>query len=248
MTSDDPKSPPPRLYDDLVPWYALIDPVEDHRVEAEAWAAAFFGAATPRPETLLELGSGRGGNAFHLKRRFRCTLTDLSAKMLASSRELNPECDHVPGDMRTLRLGRTFDAVLVHDAVAYLTSEQDLFAAAQTAFAHTRKGGAALFAPDCTRETFREETDLHSRDEGPRSLRCLEWRFDPDPADGTYVVEYAFLLREGRETRFVHDRHACGLFERAAWLRILRSAGYRVDSKQQPLGGVVVEWFLCRRE
>ncbi len=34
-----------------------------------------------------------------------------------TSRELNPDCEHVLGDMRTLRLGRTFDAVFVHDAV-----------------------------------------------------------------------------------------------------------------------------------
>ena len=31
------------------------------------------------------------------------------------SRSINPECEHVQGDMRTLRLGREFDAVFVHD-------------------------------------------------------------------------------------------------------------------------------------
>ena len=35
------------------------------------------------------------------------TLVDLSEEMLAVSRELNPECEHLQGDMRTLRLGRT---------------------------------------------------------------------------------------------------------------------------------------------
>ena len=50
--------------------------------------------------------------------------------------------------MRTLRLQRQFDAVLVHDAVAYMTTRADLAAlVAATAFAHTRPGGAALFAP-----------------------------------------------------------------------------------------------------
>jgi len=34
------------------------------------------------------------------------TLTDLSPQMLTMSRELNPECAHVQGDIRTLRLGR----------------------------------------------------------------------------------------------------------------------------------------------
>ena len=72
--------------------------------------------------TLLELGSGGGNNASHLKHRFECTLTDLSPEMLALSRTLNPECEHIEGDMRTLRLERTFDAVFVHDAIAYITT------------------------------------------------------------------------------------------------------------------------------
>jgi hypothetical protein len=31
----------------------------------------------------------------------------------------------VEGDMRTTRLGRQFDAVFVHDAVCYMTTEAD---------------------------------------------------------------------------------------------------------------------------
>ena len=75
--------------------------------------------------------------------------------MLELSRGLNPGCEHLLGDMRTLRLGRTFDAVLIHDAVMYMTSEADLRAALETAFVHLRPGGAAVVAPDCVRETFR---------------------------------------------------------------------------------------------
>ena len=46
--------------------------------------------------------------------------------------------------MRTLRLGRTFDAVLIHDSIMYMTTEADLAAAALTAFVHTRPRGATL--------------------------------------------------------------------------------------------------------
>lgn len=40
--------------------------------------------------------------------------------------------------MRTVRLGRTFDAVFVHDAVDYMTSEDDLRHVIETAFVHCR--------------------------------------------------------------------------------------------------------------
>jgi hypothetical protein len=150
--------------------------------------------------------------------------------------------------MRTLRLGRTFDAVLVHDAVVYMTSREDLRAAAQTAFAHTRRGGVAIFAPDCVRETFREAPQLEGSDAGARSLRCLMWTWDPDPGDDTYLVDFAFLLRDGATMRAVHDRHVEGLFSRATWHEILGGVGYGVEEVVlPPEGGPAEEIFLCRR-
>ena len=148
------------IYGDLVSWYRLVDPTADHEDEATAYLKALDRAATPPAETLLELGAGAGNNAFFLKQRFRCTLTDPSPEMQALSRELNDDCEHLLGDMRTLRLGRTFDTVMIHDAIMYMTTEDDLRAAITTAFVHTRPGGAALVAPDCVREAFHDKRDI----------------------------------------------------------------------------------------
>ena len=236
------------LYGELVPWYRLLDPPADHLEEATAYREALERAVTPRPETLLELGAGAGNNALYLKERFRCTLTDISEEMLALSRELNPECEHVQGDMRTLRLDCTFDTVFVHDAVMYITSEVDLRAVATTAFLHTRPGGAALFAPDFVRETFRERTDLHKHQEGDRALACIDWSWDPDPTDDTFRTEFSFLLREGNSVRAVHESHIEGLFSRATWLSVLEGAGFRVESLGRPFDDEMTdEMFLCKR-
>jgi SAM-dependent methyltransferase len=238
----------PLLYGELVPWYRLIDPPEDHAEEAESYREAFERAVSGSLDTLLDLGSGGGHNAFHLKHRFRCTLTDLSDAMLGASRELNPECEHVQGDMRTLVLGRTFDAVLVHDAITYMTNEADLLAAAQTAFVHTRPGGAALFTPDCLKDTFVEDTDLLEAEDGGRAVRTLEWKWDPDPHDDVISVDYAFMLRKDGEVTVVHDRHVEGLFAKSTWERILTSVGYRIELIPRPIGdGEFDEVFLCRR-
>ena len=239
---------PMLLYDELTPWYRLLDPVADHADEAAAYASALERGGAAPGGTLLELGAGAGGNAFFIKRRYRCTLTDLSPAMLALSRELNPECEHLPGDMRTLRLGRAFDAVMVHDAIAYITTRADLAAVAATAFVHTRPGGAALFAPDYVRESFRESSQLYSGDDGGRSLRCIEWVWDADRADDVYMAEYAFLLREQGDVRAVHDRHVEGLFARATWIEILTAAGYRVELVDRPFDDTTTDQiFLCRR-
>lgn len=179
--------------------------------------------------TVLELGSGSGNNAFFLKRRFRMTLVDPSAGMLAHSRRLNPECEHHEGDMRTFRLGAggQFDRVLIQDAIFYMANLQDLGRAMETAFFHCRPGGALLIAPDCVAETFQPGTEVGGHDGADRSMRYLEWRWDPDPSDRTYVVDFAFLLRDSSASiRVEHDRHVGGLFHRAEWLCLLREVGF----------------------
>jgi hypothetical protein len=227
-----------RLYEELATWFHLLTAPEDYADEAERYRRLILGAC-PEARTLLELGAGGGNNASHLKAHFTCTLSDVSPQMLTISRRLNPECEHVLGDMRTMRLGRTFDAVFVHDAVVYLTTADELADAMRTAYAHTRAGGVSLFVPDHTRETFPGEgvdTGGHDGEDG-RSLRYLEWTYDLDPADTTYEVDYAVLLREaGRATRAVHDHHVEGLFPEYTWLTLLEQAGFRaaVDHGQEP--------------
>ena len=221
----------PRLYSDLASWFHLLTAPEDYAEEAEFYRQALIAACLRPPQTLLELGSGGGNNASHLKAHFTLTLVDLSPGMLATSRSLNPECEHLPGDMRTVRLGRLFDAVFIHDAIMYLTSEADLRAAFETAFVHCRPGGAALFAPDHVRETFQPATDHGGHDGERRGMRYLEWTRDPDPDDTTYLVDFAYLLKDENGTLHCeYDRHILGLFPRQTWLRLLAETGFQPRS------------------
>jgi trans-aconitate methyltransferase len=216
------------MYSELAEWWPVLSAPEDYAEEAGIYQRALL-THTRRPlRTLLELGSGGGNNASHLKARFTMTLVDPSPAMLAVSRRLNPDCEHVPGDMRSVRLERRFDAVFVHDAVSYLTSERDLRAAMATAFVHSEPGGVALFVPDHVRENFRPETK-HGGHDAPdgRSLRYLSWTTDPDPDDAQFIVDYAILCRDVNGTvRCEHDRHVEGLFARQDWLDWLGHAGF----------------------
>ncbi len=222
----------PRLYHELASWFHLLTAPADYAEEAEFYRRLFVEAAAATPRTLLELGSGGGNMASHYKRYFQATLVDRSPEMLAISAALNHECEHLEGDMRSVRLGRVFDAVFVHDAVMYLTTEDDLRLAIETAFVHCRPGGVAIFAPDHVRENFAPRTSHGGHDGQRRALRYLEWITDPDPTDTTYLVDFAYLLHEdGKPPRVEHDRHVFGLFGRADWLRLLAAAGFRAQAR-----------------
>ena len=239
-----------RLYSELADWFHLLTAPEDYAEEAAEIVRLAETAGEGELRTLLELGSGGGNNASHLKTRFACTLTDVSDEMLRLSERLNPDCEHLAGDMRTLRLDRTFDVVLVHDAVVYMTTEDDLRAVLETAFVHTRPGGVAIFLPDCTRETLVEETRHGGHDGDERALRYLEWTRDPDPGDSTYEVDYLVALREGdAPLRVVHDRHLEGVFARTDWLEWLGACGFDVHAERVHVEGGTDEWtaFVAHR-
>jgi SAM-dependent methyltransferase len=214
------------MYKELASWWPLLSPPADYAEEAEFYRQVIVSTSSVRPRTLLELGSGGGSNASHLKASFKITLVDLSPEMLKVSRSLNPECEHIQGDMRSIRLGREFDAVFIHDAITYMTTANDLGRAIKTAFVHCRHGGVALFTPDYTRDNFHPTTSHGGHDGEGKGMRYMEWARDPDPSDTTYTCDFAFLLWDGVEVRCEYDHHVFGLFGREDWMRLVANAGF----------------------
>jgi SAM-dependent methyltransferase len=240
-----------KMYNELAAWWPLLSPPEDYQEEAVFYARLLESGCRGPLRTVLELGSGGGNNASFLKARYSMVLVEPSAGMRLVSQRLNPECEHLDGDMRTVRLERQFDGVFVHDAVCYMATLGDLRRAIETAFIHTRPGGVALFAPDCVRETFRTSTSHGGSDNATHGLRYLEWTWAPDPAGAEYRVEYILAMRTpDGQVRVEHDRHVEGLFSRDEWLRVLSEAGYEADVRPLEHSDVEpgsVEVFLARR-
>ena len=233
----------PRLYSDLAGWFHLLTAPHEYREEAKYYGARIVETASRPVRVVLELGSGGGNNAVHMKRRFAMTLSDLSPDMLEASRRINPELEHIRGDMRSLRIeGGRFDAVFVHDAVSYLASETEVRAMAATAAFHSRPGGAVLVAPDYVLENFAPpyvERGGHDAPDG-RGMRYLMWTTDPDPADSTYLTDFAYLLRgPDGEVRVEHDRHVFGIFPESLWTDALEGAGFQVAVHTDPWGARV---------
>lgn len=221
-----------RFYGELARWWPLLSPVADYEEEAAEVVRHLRTAAIPVGE-VLELGSGGGHLASWARAAFRMTLVDLSPGMVEVSRATNPGCEHHVGDLRTVRLGRTFDAVLLHDAVEYMTTEADLLAAFRTAFEHCRPGGVVVAVPDHTLESFEPSCD-HGGSDAPdgRGARLLEWSIGPTATDPTVRTDYVLVLREADgSVRTVHDEHHTGLFATATWLRLLEEAGFRAEAR-----------------
>jgi SAM-dependent methyltransferase len=218
------------FYSELAPFWPLLSPVEDYAEEA-AELLRVLEPRAPRARRALELGSGGGHVAHFLKRRFSMTLSDLSPEMLAESARLNPDCEHVVGDMRTLELGACFDLVFVHDAVDYMTTERDLEAVIATAHRHLEPGGLAVFVPDHVRERYEAGSESGGSDAADgRGIRYLEWTTELAPGATAGTTHYCFLVREADGSmRCLHERHDVGVFPEATWVRLFERVGFAVE-------------------
>lgn len=251
------------LYSELAEWWPILSPHEEYAPHAQRCWSLVQSRATRPIRTILELGAGGGHLSYHFARvsGATMTLTDISAEMLALSRRLNPGCEHVAGDMRTLRLGRTFDLVLIHDAVMHMNTASDLRAAIATAHLHCTPGGLAAFLPDWTKETFRPGASLsggpgaslQGADAAPdtsrdKQARLVEWTWDPDPADTEFLSHMTYILREpGAPVRVEHETCRLGLFARSEWTALLQETGFTPRREALADEGIATDAFLGTR-
>jgi len=187
----------------------------------------FAREGVPGKGTVLHLGSGGGSIDFHLKNHYRVTGVDRSAAMIEVARAHNPEVEYVEGDLRDVRLGRTFDAVLLHDASTYMTTPEDMLAAFRTSAAHLETGGVMIYLPEELRPRFEQhKTKVRTMGNAELSVTTLEVDFDPDPDDRWFETTFVFLIRRRGELEIVHDTHRMGLWEMGELMPMLRDAGF----------------------
>ncbi|RNF39718.1 class I SAM-dependent methyltransferase [Planococcus salinus] len=216
-----------KLYKELAEWWPLMSPHTEYEEEASIFLKIIH-RYHPEVKKALEFGSGGGSNAFYFKQYFSMTLSDVSPEMLAVSKRLNPECEHLQGDMREFEAGALFDLVFIHDAISYFTSEPDLRKVLENAKKHLKPDGILFIMPDQYKETFQSITRHGGTDQGERSMRYLEWSYDRNPDDHIVETEYVYVLKDedGRVTR-EYDSEKSGLFSMVEWEKLLAETGFR---------------------
>jgi len=225
-----------RLYDDLAEFWPLVSRPEAYAKEAGYWRDVLRSKLGPGRHKILELGVGGGHNLSHLTEGFDATAADISEKMLAHCRDLNPGVPVHLGDMRTLRLGTKFKAVLIHDAIGYILTEEDLRRTFATAREHLEPGGIFVTAPDHFQETFRSPRVEHSTySDGNAELTLIEYEYDPDPSDTMTETLMFYLVRTPGGLRVEQDRHLTGLFPLETWLDLMREVGFTVEKHPYPV-------------
>lgn len=229
---DSREIPEGRLYNDLAWLWQVMSPQEDYVEEAACWRKALWESLGPGRHHVLELGVGGGHNLSHLTEEFDATAVDLSPQMLKRSLELNPGVEHIVGDMRLVRTGRTYDAVLIHDAISCMTSGRDVASVLTTAAAHLEPGGVLIVAP----EYFSDHLSLpsiacHTHTANRIELACMEYTHDPDPTDTALEILLTYIIKSDAGVQIEHDRMHVGVFSHATWRRLMHDAGFETSER-----------------
>ncbi len=221
-----------RMYYEFAHLWPLISPPEHYASEAHFWRDTLKEYLGTGRKWLLELGVGGGHNLSHLTKDFRAEAVDLSPGMLENSMRLNPDVQHHVGDMRSIRLGRAFDAVIVHDAISYMLTEQDLTDTFQTAKAHLSEGGVFLASPDWLKETFPGlYTSSFTQSGQGVELTYFEYCHDPDSEDTTMETYFTYFIKERGDLKVEQDLHITGLFAMDTWTSLMDKSGFRVEHR-----------------
>ncbi len=226
-----------RLYGDLAWLWPYLSFPEDYAEEASHWRAALcekLGGG--RRHHILELGVGGGNNLSHLTRDFEATAVDLSEGMLAHSIKLNPSVEHCVGDMRTVRLGQTFAAVIIHDAISYLTSEDDIRKTLQTVTAHLTPGGIFVTAPDYFLETFRSpECSMQTKSRDGVELVFTQYGYRASDDSPIVEIIMTYYIRRNGVLSVEFDRHTTGLFSLTTWQQLIEESGFAFEKREYPV-------------
>lgn len=218
----------------------LADPA-DYEDEVMVYIDLIKRTAAAPPRTLLHLGSGAGGQDVIFKRHFTVTGVDLSLGMLDRARRLHPDIEYIEGDMRTLRLNRRFDVVVIPDSIDYMATQDDLQQAIQTAVLHLKTGGVLLVVAK-PEETFQNNNFVYTGEKDGIHITLFENNYINPFQPNTYQAIFVYLIRQQGQLTMHTDQQVLGLFPQAAWDTVFRNAG--ISMQKTTLDGIYDPFLL----
>ena len=222
----------------------LTDP-DEYSEEVSIYIELIKNNSRRTPETLLHFGSGSGHYDTIFKNHFKVTGVDLSKGMLEKARMRHPEVEYIEGDMRTVRLNRLFDAVIIPDCIDYMVTADDLKQAVENASHHLKPGGVLLIVGK-TQETFSNNNFAYTGEKDGIHLTVLENNYVNPYKPGTYEASIFYLIRKGGELTVRSEIHYLGLFPEAVWEKVFASAEFEL--KKEPLNGLYQKNLLGEGE
>lgn len=230
-----------KAYNDLawtVDWF--VEP-SDYEDEVSHYISLTHKHAANHTTSLLHMGSGAGGMDWVFKRHFTITGVDISSGMIAKARSTHPDIEYIEGDIRSLRLNRKFDAVVIPDCIDYMVTLDDLNKAIKTAVHHLKPSGTLLVVGK-TLETFQNNNFAYTGEKDGIHIPLLENDYINPSTPNRYEATLIYLILQQEKLNVHMDRHVLGLFSQKNWENVFRDNALVLH--QSNLDGVYDKYLL----
>jgi SAM-dependent methyltransferase len=211
--------------------YDALYAEKDYRGECDLLERVFTTYASKPVTSILDLGSGTGVHAHELATRgYEVVGVDRSESMLEVARRGRSDAKFLHGDLRSVDVGRRFDAVVLFFAVlGYQLSDSDVLAALRTSRQHLEQGGLLAFdvwyGPAVLAQ--RPSTRTRTVDWGDRHVvRKSSGTLDPDRP--TVRVDFELTIAGDESAPPVHETHEMRYFSSSDLERHLVDAGFEL--------------------
>jgi SAM-dependent methyltransferase len=191
----------------------------------------------PSARTLLDVACGTGMHLVHLRERFACEGVDLDEGLLGVARERLPGMPLHQGDMRSFRLGRTFDVVTcLFSAIGFLTDPGELDDAAHTFREHVAPGGLLLVEPWLAPDAWMEGRP-HALAAGAPGVALARVTVAGRRGDRISTTEMHYTAATADAVEQWVEHHELYLFTEAEMRAAFEGAGFRAElDPEGPIG------------
>lgn len=232
-----------KIFNQYAKYYDLLYADKDYAAEAEYVVGLHEDLSGGNSLSILELGCGTGRHAQEFS-KMGATVTgvDLSEAMVqrANAESLSQDSfknNFLVGDVRAIRLGQTFDAVIsLFHVASYQTQNQDLLSMFKTADIHLKSGGLFIFdfwyGPGVLNDPPVVRIKRLSGD-GISVLRITEPEIFEN--ENTVAVNFTIQVRPSLSGGFeeFHERHLMRYFFIPEIRQFLECSNFRLLSAQE---------------
>lgn len=215
------------MYDKSARIYDLLytgSGIKDYEAES-AELHRIIQDACPAAHSLLDVACGTGAHLAELRRWYAVEGVDLSPAMLDEARKRLQGIPLHQADMRTLALGRTFDAVIcLFSSIGYITDPSELRSTVGRLAAHIALGGVLILdgwvRPDAWRGQRLPEPDI-ARDDEVMVVRLAFTRRKGSITD----LEMHHLVQTEAGVEYFSERHRLALTPTEDYVAAVEQAG-----------------------
>ena len=198
--------------------------IKDYPAEAEA-LHALIQESSPHARSLLDVACGTGAHLEIMRRWYAVEGVDISPEMLEVARSRLPLVPLHLADMRTLDLGRQFDAVMcLFSAIGYLTEPAEMQTAIRRMTDHVAPGGVLIvdgwLRPEAWSDDYRGGPDVASDDSTTVVRLALSRR-----VGSITEMDLHHLVRDASGIEYFVEHHRLALVPTADYVAAFEAAG-----------------------